>query len=129
MNTSKNYHLGLLYLTHLLILADGEIDEKEFVSLLGIKEKEKISDSIFKEFVDSVREKKEKEIYKIGIDLIGNCTHEEKLNVFAHLFNMAQIDGSFHVREVRFLLYSIKATDIEFNEVIAHAKKLGAIDL
>lgn len=123
MSSSKNYQLGLLYLTHLLISADGVIDEKEFTSLLNIKNKESIPDSVFKEFEESVRDKTEKDIYKTGIDYIGECSDLEKLNAFAHLYNMSEIDGSVHVREVRLLLYSIKAAQIEFNDVVAHAKK------
>ena len=115
--------MGLLYLTHLLISADGVIDEKEFASLVSIKNKETIPDSVFKEFEDGIRNKKEKDIYKIGIDLISECTDEEKLNAFAHLYNMSEVDGSVHVREVRLLLYSIKAAGIEFNDVVNHAKK------
>lgn len=123
MGSSKNYQTGLLYLTHLLISADGVIDEKEFASLLRIKNKENIPDSVFKEFEDGIRNKKEKDIYKIGIDLISECTDEEKFDAFAHLYNMSEVDGSVHVREVRLLLYSIKAAGIEFNDVVNHAKK------
>ncbi len=123
MNASKNYQLGLLYLTHLLISADGVIDEKEFTSLLNIKNKESIPDSVFKEFEESLRDKREKDIYKTGIDYMSECSDEEKLEAFSHLYNMSEIDGSVHVREVRLLLYSIKAARIEFNDVVAHAKK------
>ena len=115
--------MGLLYLTHLLISADGVIDEKEFESLFRIKTKENIPDSVFKEFEDGVRDKKEKDIYKSGIDCISECTASEKLDAFVHLYNMSEVDGSVHVREVRLLLYSIKAAGIEFNDVVSHAKK------
>lgn len=118
---SKNYQLGLLYLTHLLISADGVIDDKEFNSLLNIKEKENIPDSIFKEFEESIKTLSERELYEKGVDLMGSCTRDEKLNAFSHLYNMAKVDGSVHVREVRLLLYSIKASGIDFNEVIDHA--------
>jgi uncharacterized tellurite resistance protein B-like protein len=123
MVSSKNYQTGLLYLTHLLISADGIIDEKEFASLLRIKNKESIPDSVFKEFEEGIRDKKEKDIYKIGIDLISECSNKEKLDAFSHLYNMSEVDGSVHVREVRLLLYSIKAAGIEFNDVVNHAKK------
>ncbi|MEY4930854.1 MAG: hypothetical protein RI909_1578 [Bacteroidota bacterium] len=122
MKSSKNYHLGLLYLTHLLISADGVIDEKEFVSLLRIKNKENIPDHTFKEFEDRIRKENEKEIYKNGMELINECTDEEKLNAFAHLYNMSDVDGTVHVKEVRLLLYSIKAVHIEFDDVVKHAK-------
>jgi uncharacterized tellurite resistance protein B-like protein len=123
MNSSKNYQMGLLYLTHLLISADGVIDEKEFASLLRIKNRENIPDSVFKEFEDSIMDKKEKEIYKTGIDLISECSDQEKMDAFANLYNMSEVDGAVHVREVRLLLYSIKAAGIEFNDVVKHAKK------
>jgi len=126
MSSSKNYQIGLLYLTHLLISADGVIDEKEFASLFQIKSKENIPDSIFKEFEDSLKDKTERDIYKTGIDLISTCNDQEKLDAFAHLYNMSEIDGTVHVREVRLLLYSIKAAGIEFNDVVAHAKKQSA---
>lgn len=115
--------MGLLYLTHLLISADGIIDEKEFTSLIRIKSKENIPDAVFKEFEEGIRSKNEKDIYKTGIDLISDCTDKEKLEAFAHLYNMSEVDGAVHVREVRLLLYSIKAAGIEFNDVVSHAKK------
>jgi uncharacterized tellurite resistance protein B-like protein len=123
MGSSKNYQMGLLYLTHLLISADGVIDEREYASLLRIKNKENISDLTFKEFEEGIRNKKEKDIYKTGIDLISECSDKEKLETFSHLYNMSEVDGSVHVREVRLLLYSIKAAGIEFNDVVAHAKQ------
>ena len=43
MNSSKKNQMGLLYLVHLLISADGVIDEKEFASLLRIKNRETIA--------------------------------------------------------------------------------------
>jgi uncharacterized tellurite resistance protein B-like protein len=123
MSSSKNYQMGLLYLTHLLISADGVIDEKEFASLIRIKKKESIPDDVFKEFEEGIRNKNEKDIYKTGIDLISDCSDMEKLDAFAHLYNMSEVDGSVHVREVRLLLYSIKAAGIEFNDVVRHSKK------
>lgn len=122
MGSIKNYHLGLLYLIHLLISADGVIDEREFASLASIKENEKISDPLFKEFEESVRVKTEREIFKTGIRLIGECTRKQKLKAFVHLYNMAEVDGSVHEREVRLLLYSVKAAGIEFADVVKQAK-------
>ncbi len=122
MTSSKTYHLGLLYLTHLLISTDGVIDENEFVSLFRIKEKENIPDLTFKEFEGRIKNENDKEIYKTGIDLIRACSHEEKLKAFAHLYNLAEMDGKIHVKEVRLLLYSIKAAGVDFNEVVNHAK-------
>ncbi len=123
MAANKNYQLGLLHLVHLLISADGVIDDKERSALLAIKDKENIPDSIWKEFEAEVGEKKEREIYQQGIALINECTQQEKLNAFVHLYKLSEVDGSVHVKEVRLLLYSIKMAGIEFNDVVEQAAK------
>ncbi|MBK7649766.1 MAG: hypothetical protein IPJ20_02100 [Flammeovirgaceae bacterium] len=123
-NASRNSQLGLLYLSHLLIGADGSIDEKEFQALSKIKNKESVSDSLFKEFELAVTGKDERDIYKAGMELINSCTDEEKLNSFVHLYKLSEIDGRVHVKEIRLLLYTIKNAKIEFNEVVARAKAL-----
>jgi uncharacterized tellurite resistance protein B-like protein len=121
MAANKNYQLGLLHLVHLLISADGVIDEKERNAILRIKNKENIPDSIYTEFENEVKTKREKDIYQQGIALINECTDEEKLNAFVHLYKLSEVDGNVHVKEVRLLLYSIKMAGIEFNDVIQRA--------
>lgn len=121
MAANKNYQLGLLHLVHLLISADGVIDEKERNAILLIKNKEHISDSIYTEFEHEVKTKTEKDIYQQGISLINECSTEEKLNAFVHLYKLSEADGNVHVKEVRLLLYSIKMAGIEFNDVIQRA--------
>jgi hypothetical protein len=123
-NASRNSQLGLLYISHLLIGADVSIDEKEFQALSKIKVKESIPDSLFKEFELAVTGKNEREIYKVGMELINSCTDEEKLNSFVHLYKLSEIDGRVHVKEIRLLLYTIKNAKIEFNEVVARAQAL-----
>jgi len=124
MASPKNYQLGLLYLAHLLISADGVIDANEYAALNRIKTKDQIPDSVFKEFEIEVKSKTEREIYKNGIDLINAASDEEKMNAFVHLYKMSEVDGRVHVKEVRLLLYSIKLAGIEFNDVVTRAKAL-----
>jgi uncharacterized tellurite resistance protein B-like protein len=117
MNTKK-YQLGLLYLIHLLINADGVIDEKERSALLKVKEDEAIPDTLFNEFEKEVHRLKEREIYQVGIELINECTTDEKLKAFVHLYKISEADGRVHVKEVRLLLYSIRQAGIEFDDVV-----------
>jgi uncharacterized tellurite resistance protein B-like protein len=124
MDPNKNYHLGLLYLVHLLINADGVVNESEEKALLKIKEKEKISPAVFEEFLLEVKTKKPKEIYQDGIALINACDDKRKMNAFVHMYKLSEVDGSVHVKEVRLLLYSIKMAEIEFNDVVAAAAKM-----
>ncbi len=125
MGSSRNAQLGLLYITHLLISSDGIIDEKEYRALAKIKKQEGITDSLFKEFEEIIKEKSERDIYTEGIELLNNCTNEEKLNAFVHLYKMSEVDGRVHVKEVRFLLYTIKSSGIEFNDVVVRAKSIA----
>ncbi|MBL7873212.1 MAG: TerB family tellurite resistance protein [Cyclobacteriaceae bacterium] len=124
MAANRNSQLGLLCLAHILISADGMIDQKEFEALSKIKAKEGIPDVLFREFEDNIKDKKGKDIYISGVDLLNSCSDDEKLNAFAHLYKMAEADGNVHIKEVRLLLYTIKSSRIEFNDVVARAKAM-----
>jgi uncharacterized tellurite resistance protein B-like protein len=118
---NKDYQLGLLCLTHLLISADGVVDKNEVDALEIIKIKEKITEPVYSEFQKIIAEKKEREIYQLGIDLINRCADDEKLKVFVMLYKLSEVDGRVHVKEIRLLLFSIKLTGIEFNDLVNRA--------
>ena len=121
--TSSSYHEGLLYLIHLLINADGVVNSREQLALFRIKEKEKISQNVFENFLEDIKIKKPREVYQEGIEKINACSDKEKLRAFVHLYKLSQVDGSVHVKEVRLLLYSIKMANVEFDDVVAEAAK------
>src|SRR5690242_14525740 len=118
---NKNYHLGLLYLVKLLIDADGIADTKELEAIRSIKKIEKIPDETYEEFEKPLAGLKERDIYERGIELINSCTREEKLNAFATLYCLSEVDGRVHVKEIKLLLYSIKSAGVEFDDVVNHA--------
>lgn len=120
---NRNYHLGLLYMVHLLISSDGEVSDGETHALNAIRKQERIPDEVFNEFKAHLTTKKEKEIYQVGIEYLNKCSEKEKLEAFAHLYRLSEADGNVHVKEVRLLLYSIRMTGIEFNDVVDYAKK------
>lgn len=122
MSQNKNYHLGVLYLMRLLINADGVIDTSEYDAIKRVKDFEKIPEETLISFEKDALKKRERELYQTGIDYINQCSDEEKLNAFVHLYKLSEADGKVHVKEVRLLLYSIKMAKIEFNEVVAKAK-------
>jgi uncharacterized tellurite resistance protein B-like protein len=106
----------------LLINADGIIDASENEALNKVKKYENIPEQILIDFEKDILTKNEKEVYQAGIDYLNQCTDEEKLNAFVHLYKMSEADGRVHVKEVRLLLYSIRMAKIEFNDVVAKAK-------
>lgn len=118
---TSSYHLGILNLIHLLVSADGIVDEQEKQALARLRKLEQINDDVFEAFSQSIQSKKERDIYKEGIDSINACTDEEKLRALALLYKMSEVDGRVHAKEVRLLLYSIKLTGIEFDDVVKKA--------
>jgi hypothetical protein len=120
---NRNYQLGLLYLSHILISADGVIHEAEQKALLQFRDEEKIPSNIFDEFQKDVQTKKLSVIYQRGIELINQCSVTEKKSTFVHLFKLCAVDGSIHVKEVKLLLYSAKLTDADLNEIMVEAAK------
>jgi len=110
-------------MVHLIISSDGKITADEEKALDVIRKNEGISDDVFNTFRKSIEGKKGRDIYQEGIEILNECTDEEKLDAFAHLYRLSEADGNVHVNEVRLLLYSIKMTGIEFNDVVEHAKK------
>jgi uncharacterized tellurite resistance protein B-like protein len=124
---NKDYQLGLLCLTRLLICADGVIDEHELDAIRIIRSKEGISDETFQDFERIIADKKDREIYQYGIDMINRCNDHEKLNVFVTLYKLSEVDGRVHVKEIRLLLYSIKLAGIEFNDVVNRAMSVPSL--
>lgn len=121
---NKNYQLGLLYLVHLLVSADGVVDANELAALEKIKASEKIPDDVYALFKSDIQTKKERDIFQEGIDAISSCSREEKLNAFSILYKMSEVDGRVHVKEVRLLLYSTKMTGVEFDDVVKKAASM-----
>jgi hypothetical protein len=128
METMANYQKGLLFVTYLLINSDKEISDNELYYLHKMRVEEGISDEVFTDHFKSLLGKDEREIYQIGIEAINLCPDDQKLNIFARLYQMALSDKVLRVKEVRFILYAIKLTHVDINTVvrIADQKNIAA---
>lgn len=104
------FQVGLLHFVHLLAMVDGSIDQREKAAIRKIKLEEKIPDWVFDDFEESLFQRTEREIFEEGVELLNRCSEEERLTAFVHLYRLSEADDSIHVKEVRFLLYSLKAT-------------------
>src|SRR5690348_2734260 len=125
MNASPqntNFQLGLLHFVYLLAMVDGVIDEREQQAIRAIASEESISNDDLEEFDKTIRLKPERDIYHTGINLLNRCTEDEKKTVFVHLYRLSEADDKIHVKEVRLLLYSLKATHVEFEDIELIAK-------
>lgn len=117
-----NYHLGILHLAHLLVSADGHISDEELAVLRQIQREEDMKEELVAAFVRKAEVTKEADLYSDGIAYLNECSEGEKLCAFVHLYRLAEADSSIHVREVRFLLYGVKSTNVDFDDVMAAAK-------
>lgn len=123
----NNYYEALLFLLRVIVYADGVFDEEEVRAIKEICKHEGISEAYYQDFNNRTKEYSEKKMYQTGIDLVQVCTLEEQLTVFSWLYKIAEVDGKVHVKEVRFLLYSLRHTDIEFEQVEQKAIQLPTI--
>lgn len=121
-NQNKDFQLGLLNFVHLLVMVDGVIDQRETKAILAIKEEENISDQVFNDFNKSLLSKTERQIYVDAVDRLNRCTEEEKLCAFVHLHRLSEADENIDVKEVRFMLYSLKAAKIDIEDVVLSAR-------
>jgi hypothetical protein len=106
----------------MLINTDGRIDDREMDIILRIKKEEDIDDAVFLEFSKSIAAAKGQEIFNRGLDLLNSCTEDEKLCTFVYLFQLAEADTSISMKEVRLLLYALKMTNVDFNDVAISAE-------
>lgn len=121
---TNNYYEALLFLLRVIVYADGVFDEDESKAIKEICIIEGIPDSYYHNFCERIKDISEKDMYISGIDYVQVCTQEEQIKVFVWLYKMAEVDGTVHVKEVRFLLYSFRQADIEFEQVEEAARKV-----
>jgi uncharacterized tellurite resistance protein B-like protein len=127
-NQNQNYQMGLLYFTHLLVTVDGYIDDREKAAIKNLLKEEQISEQVYSEFLKAIANRKEHEVYDQGVKLLSSCTEDEKLSALVHLYRLSQADNNVHVKEVRLILYSLKATKVSFEDVVLASNMLKAGD-
>jgi hypothetical protein len=118
LSQNVNFQIGLLHLAYLLVHQDGAVEDRETAALNEIVEEENIPTMMVEDFQDNVIHKTEKQIYQDGIDFLNLCTEEEKLCAFVHLYRLSEADDIFHEKELRFLLYAIEGSQIQFEDVV-----------
>jgi uncharacterized tellurite resistance protein B-like protein len=110
---------------HLLVTVDGHIDDRERAAILAIKEEEQIPDKMFHEFEVKAETANEQQIYFDGNELLSACSDDERLAAFVHLYKLAEADATISNKEVRFLLYGLKANKVSFEDVVLTANMSG----
>ncbi len=129
MNTSDHYRKSLLYLSYLIINADGVLDESESKALEKICEFEGIEKEMLDTFLEDVKKMTERRVYEISVDEIILCSEEEKVKAFAWLYRISEADGKVHAKEVRFLLYASRLMGIKLDDIIEYSKNYPSLEI
>jgi len=127
MLTKNHYHNGLLLLAYLITAADGILDDLEKQALEKIAQHEGIDLQHLENFIKYAKALPEKSVYNQGLDELAECSADQKLRAFCWLYRLSEVDGEVHVKEVRFLMYSLRQAGLELDEVIREKDKFPSL--
>ena len=119
------YYAGLVSLYHLLINADGHVDEKELKMGQLMKKHENMDDWEFNYHLRKIASKEKKEIIEDCIQSLKKCEYELKIKCIAWMSLIANSDGFMAPEEWK-LIYRIYNTELNLNlaDILAMQKKL-----
>lgn len=124
-----HYCSGLVSLYHLLINADGHVDEKELKMGEMMKKHENIDDWEFNYHMKKVAEKKKEELILECVQSLKKCDYELKVKCIAWMSLIANSDGFMAPEEWR-LIYRIYNSELNLNlaDILATQKKLPRLN-
>jgi len=122
MKSTIKFELALLHMIHLLVHADGPVDDRERNVIQLIRKEEKIPDAVYRTFEISLTMVNEKVLYNRAIALLCQCSEEDRIKVFVHLYRLAKADDDLSMKEVRMLFYALHDTKINFDDVVRFAR-------
>jgi uncharacterized tellurite resistance protein B-like protein len=119
-----NFQKSLIYLTYSVIRSDGEVHFSETNALNKLLFHEGISLSDHERFLDEINPLTPQEIFNIGLRTIKECAEEERKKILAWIYTLVEAYDTVDVREARFLLYAINATNLDLEEIIRESEAL-----
>jgi len=124
-DNKTSYIEGLVSLYHLLINADGYIDEKEIKMGELMKKYENIDDSLFNHLLDKISSQKKNEIISDCVDSLNKCEYEWKVKCIAWMSLIANSDGFMAAEEWKliYLIYN-KELNLNLNDILEMQKHL-----
>ena len=118
------YQKSLIYLTYSVIRSDGEVHFSETNALNKLLFHEGISLSDHEQFLDEINPLTAQDVFNTGLNTIKECTVEEQKKVLAWIYTLVEADDNVDVREARFLLYAINATNLDLETIIEESELL-----
>ena len=109
-----NYLSGLVTLYHLLINADGFVDDKEIVMGELMKKHENIDEWEFDNHLNLISDLDQKQIVNNCVASLHKCDHDSKVKCVAWMSLIANSDGFMAPEEWK-LIYYIYNTELKLN--------------
>ena len=109
---------GIIFLAHLMSLADGVRDDTEIRALKRIRDYEEIPVEKHQSFQQQMYDLSNEEIYNEGVSALRDCDKAHQLRAFAWLYKIVEVDGNVDVKEARFMLQALNSLGLDLNEVI-----------
>ena len=125
--SKTEYCKSLLYLTHGVIRSDGLVHIEESMALNNLCQNEKISFEERDKFLAEIEGTDSNHIFLTGLDALKKCSFEEQGKVLGWIYRLVEADNSIDVREARFLLYAINASQYTIEDIIEISKSLPKI--
>ena len=120
-----SYIEGLVSLYHLLINADGHVDEKEVKMGKLMIQHEEIDNFIFERFLEKMSKLGKKNVIEYCVNALGKCSYELKVKSIAWMSLVANSDGFMDPEEWK-LIYQIynKELKLDLNDILEVQKQL-----
>ncbi|MCK5278311.1 MAG: hypothetical protein KAQ62_18485 [Cyclobacteriaceae bacterium] len=109
-----NYIEGLVSLYHLLINADGYVDEKELIMGKLMKKNESIDDLEFSNHLNKISELDQSQVVEKCIVSLNKCEYGSKVKCIAWMTLIANSDGFMAPEEWK-LIYKIYNNELKLN--------------
>lgn len=115
----------LISLYHLLVNADGQIDDTEIKMGEFLKQHEKIDELEFNEHLKTVSELDEKELTEDCIEILSKCDHNWKIKCIAWMSLIANSSGFMAPEEWKLIYYIYKTKlKLKMPEILEMRKEL-----
>ncbi|MCG8307868.1 MAG: TerB family tellurite resistance protein [Cytophagales bacterium] len=116
---------GLVALYHLLITADGQVDERELKMGEAMKKHEDIDDWEFDSHLNRISELGKERVIEDCVYSLKQCDYDMKVRCIAWMSLIANADGFMAPEEWK-LIYNIYHTELELNlaDILEIQKKL-----
>lgn len=124
MEQVDSFGTSVLYLTFSVALADGVRVHAEEQVINMILQHEDISEAVYQKFLKDSDQLSVEEMRQIGIEAIKDSEENDKLRVYGWVYKVIEVDGMVDIREAKFLLYALRDSNIELDDVIQTSKEL-----